>query len=291
MLALFAELELRTIKSRSAAALARRRARGDRMGTPLYGTRHEHDAAGRVVAVPDPAEPVEPILEAYREAGSVLGAARLLSERGIPSPTGRPRWGTDSVTRILEANAPELLPHRTVNGKRLPTSRTAPLAGLLRCGRCGHFPMTPNLKAGQYYCWRGHRAGTAAHGLTIARVAKLMPWVQAEAARLRTPERVQIEAEDVSRREAIAARLERAHELYIAGDVSRERYEAEKARITADLEALESAEEIVAVPPLDWSWPPAQVNSVLRALWSEIRLDADMRPVEAVWRVPDWRAP
>ena len=28
-----------------------------------------------------------------------------------------------------------------------------------------------------------------------------------------------------------------------------------------------------------------------RPVWAEVRLDARMAPTEAIWRVPEWRAP
>ena len=48
---------------------------------------------------------------------------------------------------------------------------------------------------------------------------------------------------------------------------------------------------VTAIPAaVDWSWPPAQVNTVLRALWSEVTLGPDLRPVAATWTVPELRA-
>ena len=42
---------------------------------------------------------------------------------------------------------------------------------------------------------------------------------------------------------------------------------------------------------IDWSWEPKALNSVLTALWSHIQFDERMRPLEAIWRVPEWRDP
>ena len=281
---IFARLELQKAKKRARAAREARRERGDRFGHAPYGFRHVKDETGRIVRVPDPAEPLAPVLDAYREARTVLGACKLLKDRHIRSPKGKEIWWPSVLTRVLDENAPEL---RTRYGRRgRPVSRPAPLAGLLRC-HCG-MTLTPNLERGQYYCARGTRDGAAVHGKTIATTKIIMPWIEAEAGRLRTPERVSLGVED--RGEAIAARLDRAHELYIAGDIDRPRYDAEKARATADLAALDAAQAIMDVPAIDWSWPPAELNAVLRALWSEIRLDDRMAPVEAVWTVPEWRA-
>jgi len=57
------------------------------------------------------------------------------------------------------------------------------------------------------------------------------------------------------------------------------------------MDRLEGEAAIVNVPPrIDWDWPPAELNAVLRVLWREVRLDERMKPVEAVWTRPEWRA-
>jgi hypothetical protein len=95
------------------------------------------------------------------------------------------------------------------------------------------------------------------------------------------------------RREAVTARLARYAELYAEGGpngITRERYEAEKARARTELDALVSEATLTTVPEaIDWSKPATTVNEVLRSMWRYVQLDADMRPVGAKWIRPEWR--
>lgn len=163
--AVFSELELNTAKARARGAMAARRQRGDRFGHAPYGFRHVRDH-GRIVREPDTLRPLAPVLDAYREAGSVLGACRLLEARGIPAPRGGERWATSALTRIIEENAPDLLPRRTAAGLRTPSR--ALLAQLLRCPFCGRM-LTPNVHRGQLYCANGPREAGHASPLHRAR--------------------------------------------------------------------------------------------------------------------------
>lgn len=287
ILAELAELESELAKERSAAARAAKRDRGDEFGQPPYGYKHAK-IDGRIVRVPDPDRPVQPLIDAYREAGTILGACRLLEERNVPAPRGGTRWATSALTRILEENAPDLLPRRTARGVRQPAS--ARLSQLVKCPHCGKM-MTPNVHRGQLYCSNGPRA-RATHPRYVVREIDLLPWVQEQAARFRRPAGARVSEDDQHARDAIAARLERAHELYIAGDIDRSRYADEKARADRELERLQDARTVVDVPEIDWDrWDPADVNAVLRSLWSHIELDAELRPVRAEWRIPaEWVA-
>ncbi|HEY8869649.1 MAG TPA: recombinase family protein [Candidatus Limnocylindrales bacterium] len=286
MQAIFGRMELRKAKKRARAAREVRRARGDRFGHPPFGYRHVRDERGAIVRVPDPSQPVAAVLDAYRAEGSILGACRRLERDGIPAPKGGKRWATSLVTRIIEREAPGLLPRRTITGMRTPTN--ALLAQLVSCPFCGKM-LTPNTHKGQYYCSNGPR-DRATHPRYVVREVDLLPWIKTEAARLRAPERVQM-AEDVSgRRAAVEARLARVHELYIVGDIDVERHEREKREARAEIEHLETVATIIDVPKLDWTWPAPKVNAVLRALWTRVDLGPDLRPVRAEWTVPEWRA-
>jgi hypothetical protein len=96
--------------------------------------------------------------------------------------------------------------------------------------------------------------------------------------------------DNAAARAALAGRLERAHELYIAGAISRERHATEVAAVAAELDRLGDAETVVAVPAIDWTWEPGQLNGVLRAILERVELGPDMRPVRAIWTVPEWRS-
>ena len=72
----------------------------------------------------------------------------------------------------------------------------------------------------------------------------------------------------------------------------------------AGQEALDARRVVLAVPRVDWTWPPRQVNTVLRALFDGIELDpATFQPVQNGPRrfgreivsgfastMPEWRA-
>lgn len=60
-------------------------------------------------------------------------------------------------------------------------------------------------------------------------------------------------------------------------------------KLDDEADALAARTYLAAIPAIDWTWPPAELNQVLHALWEHIELDANMRPVEALWRVPEWR--
>lgn len=290
--ATFGEYELRMTKARAASARERRIARGDRFGHAPYGHKHVRGDGGRITRVPNPDEPLQPILDAYRDAGSVLGACRLLEARGVRAPKGGERWATSALTRIIEREAPETLPRRTLTGRRTPSS--AMLAHLVRCPFCDRM-LTPNGIKAQYYCANGAQYRTT-HPRYVVREVDLMPFVQEEAARYRAPIDA-IESEGIEARQAaIEERLDRARELYMSGrpenrDRDRARFDAEKASADRDLEDLQGRATVAALhPEVDWTVAPDIINGVLRSLWREVRLDASMRPIGIEWIFPELRA-
>jgi hypothetical protein len=119
-----------------------------------------------------------------------------------------------------------------------------------------------------------------------------MPWVMAEAARFRVPfEHVEIIEGDEDKRRELEARRRRVIENYEDGVVTdKTERDAKLLKIGEEMERLDAAEQVIALPPaIDWSWPPKEINAVLRALWHHVELGPDMRPVRAEWRVPEWR--
>jgi len=60
--------------------------------------------------------------------------------------------------------------------------------------------------------------------------------------------------------------------------------------VTQGLKLFRGQCNLLAVPAIDWSWPPKQLNGVLCALFEEIALDpVTFQPVRYSWRVPEWR--
>lgn len=278
--AVFGRMELQKAKKRNRAAREARVDRGDRFGHPLYGFLHIRDATGRIVRAPNPAQPLEPIVAAYRDAGTVLGAARLLNQRGIPSAKGG-QWYTSQLTRVLEAHAPELLPKRGASGARIRAS--AILSQLVRC-HCGH-TMTPNTHRRQLYCSRG--TILPGHGRYTVQEAPIMEWVKAEASRFAPSGKVKRGSDD-ARRAALADQRERLGLRVVIDLLSPEKAASMAADIDAEIASLEAAREAVQVPErIDWErWAPADINAYLRTIWSHVELDEQMQPVRAEWRLP-----
>ena len=141
ILAAVAELELEMGIERSVAAQTARKERHELAGLdvpgnrPIYGTRNVTEG-GLTRVESDPERPIEPILTAYRDAGSVRGACELLRARGVPAPGGGVVWGVSTLRRILDHYASlgmvELPEVRSRSGRR-PVKATALFAGLLRC--------------------------------------------------------------------------------------------------------------------------------------------------------------
>jgi hypothetical protein len=118
----------------------------------------------------------------------------------------------------------------------------------------------------------------------------ILPAVQAEAARLRTPERVEGTA-DAAERTQLEDRRARILDMYEAGDITKDDYRRRLAAID-DAEAhLDVRDVVMTVPEVDWTWAPRKLNGVLRAIFDRIELDpATFQPVSFAWSVPEWRA-
>jgi len=275
MLAAVDEMTADLASEHARDAVAVRRARGDRIGHPFYGEREGEDTAA--------------VVTAYSEAGSIMGAARLLNARKVPTRMGDP-WSITSVRAILIRLG--AMPHRSRPGAKA----RAPFAlyGLLRC-HCGHVLTGSRYRNGsdpEYTTYKCHLSRTVpGHGPGSVPEKRILPWVRDEVSRLRVPDAVTMAADNAAVRAALAGRAERAHELYIAGAISRERHTAEVTAVTAELDRLGDAESVVAVPAIDWTWPAERINAVLLALFVSVQFDAQMRPFRAEWLVPEWRAP
>jgi hypothetical protein len=286
-----AQLERELASERTLAAHAVRRERGDWIGPAPYGMRLEARetalAAGHPRGlVPDPSEDFGAVVAAYQETKSLQGTTRRLNELHVPTKTGRP-WRESSVRGMLRRRAPELLPRE--RGRRA-AARTYLLNGLLRCPHDGS-ALVGKANHGRwpsYGCLLAREAASHPYPRNVTEAA-LLPWIKEEIARLVIPDAVMLATDNAAQRDALAGRVERSSELYIAGEITRERHDREKADVAAQLDRLGAAEAVVNVPAIDWALPPAQVNAVLRAILERVDLGPDMRPVSATWNVPEWR--
>jgi hypothetical protein len=270
-----AQMERELASERSKDTVAVRRARGDRIGHPFYGGKDGEDVAA--------------VMEAYRDAGSVIGAGRLLNDRGVPTRQGRP-WSTTPVREILQRH--NALPHR----KRRGAKNAAPfmLFHLVKC-HCGRLMSASRFRNGPepgyvvYRCLAGRT--TTDHGRLNVSENKLLPWVKVEAERFRVPfEQVMVQERDESRRLELEARRQRVIDNYEDALIDKAGRDAKLLKIGDEMANLDAADRILEVPPtIDWSWEPKAVNTVLRAMWEHIELDTNMRPVAAIWHVPEWR--
>lgn len=298
--AVFASLELNTIKARNQGAAKARRSRGDAMGQPPYGKRIVRDADGRAIKPirweDDPERPLAPILKAYSQCGNVLATAKALSAAGVPTPKGKvkpdgsPRWETTSLTLILERAG--VLPPR--HHRRL-YAKSAYLAGLIRCHCHNGKVMTPDhehVRTGtSYYCHDGKLDGVAIHGHNWVREAAILPAIRAEADRLRIPfDAVALGQENETKRESLAERKRRVALAFADGALDEPTYREQLAAIESTVERLEAAAEIVEGVRLDWSAPVPVVNAALRAIFEYVQLAPDMTITEIRWRVPEWRS-
>ncbi len=114
--------------------------------------------------------------------------------------------------------------------------------------------------------------------------------MQEEVAHLRTPELVEQVERDRTAAAALEQRRARVLDMYERGDIDRTEYTKRLASVTDELAALDAKRVVLAVPTIDWSWPPRQLNGVLGALFEEIALDpVTFQPLRFIWRVPEWR--
>lgn len=267
------------------------RERGDYVGRNPYGTLID-PATHKLVPDPATAPIVQRVIDLYTELKSPQKVARQLNAEGIPAPEGGTIGWRDGTVRRILARQPGAKPPATVRGSRAVPS--AMFARLLTC-HCGG-RMTPKRKhyttaRGEPRMWMGYTCQTARvdghhDGPQAVAESVVIASAKAEAARLRLPDAVEMTAKADAEREDIAARRGRIVDALEAGTITRPEADERLARLAAKLAALEAGTDVVEVPALDWSWPPETVNGVLRALWSEVRMDTTMTPVEFVWRLP-----
>lgn len=298
----FGGMELKKIKKRARASRDARKTRGDDFGHAPYGYRMARDADGRVVHVPDPSEPLEPVLEAFAEAGSFNGAAKLLNERDVPPPRptwakapGKARWAGNVVNRIIRRERPGMVPRGRV-AARVAVRGSQRFSRLLRC-TCGRL-LTPRVtwtktKYGTYgpyvgyQCFAG-RADASHPRPYMVNEPSIVEWAKAEAARFRAPRQIRLAERNAARRQELAAQRERLGWAVTDGLLDRDAAKARAQQIDGELERLDDSERAIVVKPIDWDrTPPGAVNDVLRTLWEYVELDEQMRPVRAAWRLPD----
>lgn len=279
VLAAVAQFEADVASERTRASNAVKVARGERIGTvPFFG-----DAPGDDVAA---------VLAAFKEAGSYSGAARLLNERGVKPRNSARGWWPSSVNVIINRLAPSTPVLGRSRGVRAGGSDFT-LARLLRCPTCGTQLTGTRDRDGRRVRYSCRLGSVRPHPRVSVTEHLIMPAIRAEVDRLRAPELVEAVSDDASQRPALEARRVRVLDLYESGDIDK----AEKGRrlgeIADALGRLDSRRVILAVPSIDWTWPPRQLNAVLRAVLVRIELEpSTFQPIPKgfEWTVPEWRA-
>ena len=287
MLALFAQMEAELAQERARDTIQARRARGDVIGSVGYGQRLRNGKPE-----PRPDQDPELVIAAYRRSGSFSGTARALNGAEIRSRFGRP-WSAKTVRDVLVRTAPDDLAV-TVHQSRQGVKGTGQgvLYRLLRCP-CGQI-LTPKVNHARgvtaYICFRGRYD---AHHVRPYQVSerRLLPVVRDEVARLRPPEAVLLAEQDSARRTELDGRRRRVLDNYEDGFTDKAERDRKLEAISAELERLDATSRLVEVPELDWSWPAAKINGVLRAILEVIELNEHMVPTRFVWTVPEWRSP
>jgi len=283
-----AERELDAAKRRAAATIRMRKKRGDAVGGAPYGKRFAKDERGVVVLVDDPDRPVQPVLDAIRDAdGNVAEAVRLLNERGVPSRFGK-QWSDAALRgtlRKLGAMPPVTRKaRRTRGGMRKPS----PLAKLVRC-HCGNV-MTPVDSRGGIYCYMGSRLGLADHGRYVGVQRHVWEALRAEVPRRRRYPIVKSGETDArERRDRLEEELRRLGRAYRAGAVDDNEFDRESARLREDIDAAASAggEWVGLGDPtldVDFDGDPQALGDALRQRIRAVHLDRDLRPARIDWR-------
>lgn len=277
-----------------------RRARGDFLGPAPYGFRVE---GGRLVE--DDSEDPSQVVDAFRRTGSYLGAARLLTEQGIPprGAKGGTRWQASTVKGILKRVAPSIVPRSIRVGR--PPSRDFLLTGLLKCPYDGAMLTGRTEKRGTVaYSCRRREDPAHPYPRSIAE-AQVLPWVKAEALRLVLRSgRLILGGANEARREELVARRRGIGDALALGAYTKDEASAKLAAVLAELDeiGLDEQSSPYAESPIRWPDEPLpspfavqiiakDVNERLRGLWRHVELGPDLRPVAASWYLPDWRRP
>lgn len=230
-----------------------------------------------------------------------------------PFYTGRVRYRGDVLPGVHEAIVAEELfdlVARVRSGRRRlgqalreHTARTYLLRGLARCVQCGHVMWCTPGSSGRSRRYRDasrlkqQRCSTRFESvdaeLLEAQVARLVCQMRLPADWQRRLDEMlaaapdQLEAQ--ARRRSIRARMERLQELRLDGDISRVRYESERAKLRAELEAVDallgaarSEVPTEVLQGLAGAWPVATEEEraeLVSLVFEEVYIDLDAKEV------------
>jgi DNA invertase Pin-like site-specific DNA recombinase len=283
MLAAMAQFESDIASERQHDSNNRKRAEGRPVGTSkFYGQAPREDPAA--------------VLQAFHDAGSYSGAARLLNERGIVARNGK-AWWTSSVHVVVRRLDTSL----AVRKGRGVAAAGGPyrFSRLLTCPTCGTLLTGYQTNTGRggvrYVC---RRSPALAHVRGSISEAKLTPSICAEAERLAP-------AGSLSRTskgarggdyDALVAKRSLILDAFFEKVIDKEQRDLRLAKVDAALAKVEDRRVLSIRPRLGFAWGSPdedvrEVNRTLRDLWVDVALDeTTFMPVAFSWRVPEWRS-
>jgi DNA invertase Pin-like site-specific DNA recombinase len=268
-----AQFEADVASERTRASVAVRRANGDRLGAPEYGQGDGEDAAA--------------VLQAFADAGSYSGAARLLNERGVKPRTSRRGWWPSAVAVVV--NRLQGRTRRKARGVRAGGTNFI-LARLLRCPTCGTRLTGARDRGGRRVRYSCRLGSVRPHQRVSVSEHLIMDAIRAEVGHLVTPKSVEVGSADTAKRAALEERKVRILDMFESAHVDREERDRRLATVYEEMSRLDARRSVLAVPRVDWSKPPRELNAFLSSVFEEIALDAEsFQPVGFKWLVPEWR--
>lgn len=276
ILAVVAQWQTETAAESSIESAARRERLGLHNGRTPYGSEDGEDSTA--------------VRNAYLDAGTYVGAARVLNARKVPTRFGKP-WYSSSVGWIIRNQYPELAPARPKAGAK--SRQSFYLGRLLRC-HCGRTLDAIRKGKGRQAAYVSYRCANGraddGHGRPyVVSESQILPWVRDEAARLRTPERVKLAEDQAGERAALEDRKARILDNFEGGHYDAAERDRRLEAVYGALARIDEASRLVSVPSLNWDGDVEDVNLVLSILFDYIELGHDLRPVRAEWAIPEWR--
>ena len=258
---------------------------------------HPDESLGRPRYGSDPKRPdesVDAVNAAFREAGSFLGAAKLLNARGVPTRLGKP-WSVLSVSRIVRRTNPEIV-RRVRQGQAAATRQM--FAGLLHCNCGSVLTSMPRKYSVGWYCPVAHRDSAHPRPYVVSET-KVRAWAQVQLDAMRTIVLQRGTLPDAAAIQARLATLEekrgRIVDMFADGTIDKVARDRRLGVLAGDIAKTKASLDVrgpgkfLMRPSVDWSLPPDEINDQLLTVWQWVVMNGGMMPKRAVW-VPcdDW---
>ena len=223
-----------------------------------------------------PGEDPQAVVDAFREATSFDGAARLLHERGVPTRLKGAVWSGSTVALLVRRHAPDEVAPAIRRGASAGAG-TFRFSQLIICSECGK-PLTGSRdqRTGEarYSCGR---ARVMAHGRGWINESKLLPVIidEANRAHLMSKRLRKGSAKDEEALEALDAKRTRVIDMYAEGIIDKPERDARLTQIASDESgyAVRRWVRRYAIPPDIAAEDASTVNAYLRRLFESITVD------------------